>query len=250
MIALVDAAHERHMKVMMKPQVWVGRDSWPGSVNFASPSEWDQFMNNYENWIVHYAILSELSDADLLCIGTEFVQATLKNPARWRSLISRVRQVYHGPLVYAANYGKEFEGITFWDALDYLGLDNYYPVRASSSEGVDVIKAGFLQQKEKLKAISSKYHKPVLFTEIGYMANDSAGMGPAEANDGNYNEQMQAECYRFAMETYWNESWFAGMYWWKWFSDDSDRGKDADPHSPHGRAAEIVLKQWYNRSHS
>jgi hypothetical protein len=161
-----------------------------------------------------------------------------------------VRQVYHGPLVYAANYGKEFEGIAFWDTLDYLGLDNYYPVRASSSEGVDVIKAGFLQQKERLKAISLKYHKPVLFTEIGYMANNSAGMGSAEANDENYNEQMQAHCYRLAMETYWNEPWFSGMYWWKWFSDESDRGRDADPHSPHGRAAEIVLKEWYNRSHS
>jgi hypothetical protein len=47
------------------------------------------------------------------------------------------------------------------------------------------------------------------------------------------------------METYWKEPWFAGMYWWKWFSDPSDRGRNADPHSPHGRLAETVLRRWY-----
>lgn len=250
MIALMDAAKQRGMKVMMKPQIWIHHDSWPGSVNFDNQAQWDQFMNNYESWILHYAILSELHGANLLCIGTEFVQATTKNPERWRRLIARVREVYHGPLVYAANYGKEFEEIAFWDALDYIGLDNYYPVRASNTEGIEAMKAGFLRQKEKLQAMALRYHKPLLFTEIGYMANDSAGMGPAEANDDHYNEQMQAECYRMAMETYWNEPWFAGMYWWKWFSDGSDRGKEADRHSPHGRAAEMILKDWYKRSHS
>jgi hypothetical protein len=162
-------------------------------------------------------------------------------------MIAHLRQVYHGPLVYAANYGKEFEGITFWDSLDYIGLDNYYPVRTSTDQGVDVMKAAFQQQREKLKAIALHYGRPLIFTEIGYMANEAAGMGPAEGEYSTYNEQLQAQCYRLALETYWDQPWFYGMYWWKWFSDVSDRGQSADRHSPHGRAAEKVVTEWYKR---
>src|SRR5262249_28111741 len=198
---------------------------------------------SYENWILHYAILSELIHADLLCIGTELSQATIVKPDRWRSIIQKVRSVYHGPIVYAANWGKEFEEITFWDSLDYIGLDNYYPVRNDLKDHTAEMRAACAQQKIKIKAVSDRYRKPVLFTEIGYHATDGAGMGTHEDDYDGYNEEAQAECYQLAFETYWNEPWFAGMYWWKWFSDPDDAGKDADLHSPHGRAAEKTIQK-------
>src|SRR3972149_3348136 len=132
MIALSMYAKARAMKVMMKPQIWIAYDSWPGNINFPNQESWNQWHESYENWILHYAILSELAQVDLFCIGTELVQATLQNPSRWRQTVQRIRQIYHGPLVYAANYGKEFEQLTFWDSLDYMGLDNYYPIRRSA----------------------------------------------------------------------------------------------------------------------
>ena len=234
---------------MLKPQIWIHHASWPGKIDFQTKAEWDDWMNQYEKWILHYAVIAELTNADLFCVGTELVQSTLKNPERWKSLIQRIRDVYHGPLTYAANWGKEFEELSFWASLDYLGLDNYYPVRKTDAEGVAQMKAGFAQQKEKLQRYALRYHKPVLFTEIGYMANSKAGMGSAEndANSSDYSESHQEACYRMALETYWNEPWFAGMYWWKWFSNPEDRGKSADAHSPHGRMAEETLKQWYEK---
>jgi hypothetical protein len=250
MAALTTDAKARGMKVMLKPQIWIDHDSWPGKIDFDSPEAWQTYMQNYDRWITHYAILAELTGADLLCVGTEMVETTLKNPERWREIVSHVRQVYHGPLVYAANYGKEFEGIIFWDALDYIGLDNYYPVRSSTDQGVGSMRVAFQQQREKLKAVSMRFGRPLIFTEIGYMANEAAGMGSVEAENSNYSEERQAECYRLALETYWDQPWFYGMYWWKWFSDVSDRGRDADRHSPHGRAAEKVMKEWYKRRRS
>ncbi len=247
MFALAADARSRGLKVMMKPQIWINHDSWPGKIDFENDADWNRFMDNYENWIVHYAIISELSHADLLCIGTEMVKCTLKKPDRWRKLISRVREVYHGPLVYASNYGKEFEQITFWDALDYIGLDNYYAVRTSEKQGASEMKQGFLLQKEKVRSVALRFQKPVVFTEIGYMANGGAGMGSRESDFSDYNEALQAQCYHLAMETYWKEPWFSGMYWWKWFSNPEDQGKEADTHSPHGRTAETVLREWYQK---
>jgi Glycoside Hydrolase Family 113 len=163
-----------------------------------------------------------------------------------------VRDIYHGPLTYAANWGREFEQIQFWDALDYMGLDNYYPVRRAEKDGIPEIKAAFAKQKAMLRSYVSRYNKPLLFTEIGYMANSKAGMGPHEfeAADSDYNDQYQAACYRAALETYWHEPWFYGMYWWKWFSDPTDRGRFADAHTPHDRPAEKVLQEWYPKNKS
>ena len=250
--ALAENAKERGMRIMLKPQIWINHSSWPGNINFESSEEWNLWLSNYEKWILHYAIIAELTGAQLFCIGTEFVQATLKNPGRWRSIIKKVRAVYHGPLTYAANWGQEFERIEFWDDLDYIGLDNYYPVRASEKDGLERMKQGFATQKIKLQEKAFRYCRSVLFTEIGYMANNKAGMGPKEfeADRSDYDELSQAACYRLALETYWKEDWFAGMYWWKWFSEPADRGRTADEHSPHGRPAERVLAEWYSKAKS
>jgi hypothetical protein len=237
-------AQKLGMKIMMKPQIWL-HEGWPGSINMDSAEDWKEWFDSYEQWIIHYALISELMHADLFCIGTELVEATTQHPERWRELIARVRQVYSGPVVYAANWGKEFEEITFWDALDYMGLDNYYPVRNSIEENPDLMRAAFSKQKSKLKALTIRWQKPLLFTEIGYMANQTAGMGSREDEYAKYDEATQAECYKLALETYWNEPWFAGMYWWKWFSNPDDTGVDADPHSPHGRKAGRILAKWY-----
>ncbi|HET6266644.1 MAG TPA: hypothetical protein VFG11_02930 [Acidobacteriota bacterium] len=247
MFALARDAKAHKMKVMMKPQIWVAHRSWCGEIGFESDAEWDRWFDSYQNWILHYAVMAQSMQADLLCIGTELCQTTLKKPGAWRKLIAEIRKVYDGPLVYAANYGSEFEGIMFWDALDYMGLDNYYPVRNSKEDGLDDMRQAFAKQKLVLQTQAKRYGKPLIFTEIGYRAVDTAGMGTSEDDGSPYNEQMQDACYKLAFETYWNENWFYGMYWWKWFSDPDDRGRDADLHSPHGRLAEKTIKIWYGK---
>jgi len=246
MMALANDAAKRGMKVMMKPQLWM-HSTWTGRIGFENESAWNDWFDRYEQWIVHYAILSELIHADLLCIGTELVQTTTDHPDRWRKIIARVREIYHGPLVYAANYGKEFEEIRFWDALDYIGLDNYYPVRISEDEPPAKMKDAFERQKEKIKEIVNRFQKPIVFTEIGYTASKNSGMSSEADSSSGYDAELQKQCYKLALETYWNEPWFSGMYWWKWFSDPTDHGADADTFSPHGRPAEAIMKEWYSK---
>lgn len=247
LFALTEDSKARGMKVMLKPQIWLSHSSWPGNIKFTDNISWERWFLSYENWILHYAIIAELTGADLLCIGTELVETTVQKPDLWKKLIARVRGVYHGPIVYAANWGKEFEQVTFWQELDYIGLDNYYPVRGYTKEHPDSIKENFQLQKEKIEKIAHQYQKPVLFTEIGFVATEGAGMGARESDYSSYNEEIQAVCYRLTLETYWGEPWFCGMYWWKWFSDPEDRGRRADTHSPSGRPAEQVMKEWYQK---
>ena len=108
------------MSTMLKPQIWVGSNSWPGDIKMKSQEEWDIFFDNYYRWVRHYAMLAEINELDSYCIGVEFAKATLAKEEAWRKLIKKLRGIYSGQLTYAANWGDEFENLTFWDELDFI----------------------------------------------------------------------------------------------------------------------------------
>jgi len=99
-----------------KPGIWGAY-----KLEFSSAQDRAAWFDQYRVFLEHYARLATRIHADLFCVGGEFVKLT-PYEAEWRKLIARARELYPGPLVYAANHGTEFETITFWDALDYIGL--------------------------------------------------------------------------------------------------------------------------------
>ena len=63
-----------------------------------------------------------------------FLTGTAKREENWRSIIEAVRAIFTKPdsLTYAANWGEEERAIRWWDALDYIGIDAYYPLTKES----------------------------------------------------------------------------------------------------------------------
>ena len=107
---------------------------------------------------------------EALCIGTELRTAVLNRPDAWRSLIADVREVYGGELTYSANWYREFEEVPFWDALDYIGIQVYFPLADStgSKMSLDAFKAAWAPHVARIEALQQRVGKPVLFTEVGY----------------------------------------------------------------------------------
>ena len=64
---------------------------------------------------------------------------------------------------------KEFEGIAFWDALDYIGLNNYYPLPDDLSTGAVVA---------RVEAVQRKFKRPVIFTEAGFSSYEAPHRAP------------------------------------------------------------------------
>src|SRR5439155_10528972 len=118
----MDVARSADMSVTLKPQIGLRSGNWIG---YAHPADLDAFWSDYRTMLLHYADLAQQGGASMLVVGTEM--ATLSSDAtRWRALIAEVRTHFSGELTYAANY-DEFQRITFWDALDYIGIDAYFP---------------------------------------------------------------------------------------------------------------------------
>ena len=62
-------------------------------------------------------------------------------------------------------------------------------------------------------------------------------------------QQEQADYYDTVMETFWDEPWFSGFFWWDWpaILYDIDKAKDDKNFCAYGKEAEQVLKKWYTK---
>lgn len=241
-------ARQLGMAGLLKPQVWLGR-SWPGDVAMENDADWDAFFTYYHRWIRHYALLAEIHQIEFFCVGVEFAQATLNREADWRQLIGRMRQLYSGQLTYAANWGEEFEKMAFWDEVDYIGLNCYYPLSSSATPGDEELKLAFAKVLEKAKKIADQFHKPLLFTEIGYTSTNTPWITPHKDRTGApYDGEAQKRCYAIVMEALQHEKdWCKGIFWWKYPSYLSYGGEAHTGFSPNGKPAEDEIARWFQR---
>jgi|SRR5579884_3906831 len=165
----------------------------------------------------------------------------------WRHVIDAIRQPgyltlsshqsqvganYQGKLIYAAHWEgaengslnlPEFENITWWDAVDYIGVDANFPLLkdqgAPSTEilmdawhGKGAYAAGQGDIVGRLSKVSDTYQRPVVFTSVAYCsvsgAQCSANAG-GEENDSDQLRYMQA-----LLLTFGDASWWDGVFWY------------------------------------
>lgn len=241
-------AKARGLSVMLKPQIWV-QGAWPGDVDMATEAEWNDFFAAYRRWMGHYARLAEREEVSVLCVGTELVRATLDHPDRWREMIAYWRETYSGKLTYAANWGEEFENLTFWDELDIIGLNAYYPLSSSNNPTDEELIDGARKWMTMAGRVSERYDRPLWLTEIGYRSVAGAWQNPhAEAGDREVSLVAQQRCYSALVEAAGGSSRLRGIFIWKWPSYlGHDEGRDGQNNGyvPGGKPAGRVLSSFY-----
>jgi hypothetical protein len=240
----ISVARAAGMQVTLKPQIGIRTGSWIGG---AHPADLSAFWADYRTMLLHYADLAEQSGATMLVVGTEM--ATLSSDdAHWRPLIAEVRQHFHGALTYAANY-DEYDHVSFWDALDYIGIDAYFaladqadPAPSTAALSTAWSSRGYLS---RIGAFSTRTGKKVLFTEIGYRGTHTTAVHPNQWNiPDDTDTQAQANAYSAFYQSVAGQPWIAGLYWWEvntdnWWVQD---------YSPLGKPAEQVMSGWNSAS--
>ncbi len=245
------AAKNLGMGVMLKPHVLMssGNWGWPGEVEMKTEQDWQKFFKYYTGWIRHYALLAEMYGIDSFCIGVELLKTTRDHQEEWREVIAKVRQIYSGPIVYAANWGEEFEQIEFWDELDYIGLNCYYPLSDKEEVTLTDLKKGAAKFLTSIEKVAKKYQKPVLLTEVGFCSREKTWRSPHErGRSASPSFEHQALAYRAIFESFWDKDWFYGFYWWKWPTYLEYGGLQHSGFTPAGKPAEKVVKEWYSKT--
>ena len=246
LIVAIARARRKNMRIMMKPHLWVSHSSWPGDIAMNNAQDWQRFFVYYSDWIMHYAILAEMLQTESFSIGVELARTTIGHEQEWRELIGRIRKIYHGKLLYSANWGEEFENITFWDALDAISVNSYYPLSDNPNASDAELLAGARKVAERIGAVSKKFQKPVLLTETGYASRPAPWIEPHRDGRGQpADEQAQMRAYDAFFRAFYRRPWLAGIYLWKWPTVLESGGGSHSGFTPNGKLAENVVKKWY-----
>lgn len=211
-------------KVMFKPHVWLlERDDghWRSDIAMENKADWNEWFSIYNGYILDYARLAESLKMEAFCIGTELKSTIMRHPEKWCDLIAEVRKVYSGKLTYGANWDSEFSEIPFWDDLDFIGIQAYYPISQNLNPELAELEAGWNAHLKTLETLSTTYNKPIVFTELGYKSTENAAIKPWEWGSSRnklqkISKRTQAMCYQAFFNTIWKKDWFEGVHLWEW----------------------------------
>ncbi len=249
LVQTAEWARARGIRTLLKPHLWVHHGDWVGHIAMPKDADWAPWFAAYERFILHYAALAEANHMEGLAIGTE-LGGTTRRTADWRRLIERVRSVYHGPLTYCANWSDEAERIEFWDGLDFIGIQAYYPLATSANPGMDSIRAAWMPVVARLEKLAARTHKPIVFTEVGYKSVTGALREPWSWDDeGEQDLEIQRQAYEALFGVFWDRPWFGGTFIWKWHPHLRDGyGRAGNDFTPQGKPALAVLRRQYRQA--
>lgn len=245
-IKSIQDLHAQNIKVQLKPHLWMS-SGWRSNINFDNEEDWNTWFESYRKTMLHYALMAEKTKAELYCIGTELRSSVKHQPEKWKTLIKEIKQIYSGKLTYAANWDDNYDNIDFWNELDYIGIQGYFPLTEESNPSIESILEGWKPHKIMLKKLSEKHQKKILFTEVGYRPDVNATRKPWEWGSvfGSLFKKKSNKTQYLAFEALyselWNEQWFAGTYIWQWNNSDFEIK---------GKPAENTVAKWYSKLHA
>ena len=220
----IRVAHEKGLKICIKPHLahWRSGFTWRGEIEFETEEEWRRFWDGYAAWIT--ALAEACRDADLFVVGTE-LDRTTSHEEEWRKLIAEVRERSNAPITFASNWDA-FEKVPFWDALDYVGIQAYFPITDSHDPTRADLKSGWKKLASRLERYSERAGRKVVLTELGYNQSWKAASEPWQYQVDKGTEILQARCTAVALEAVSGSPSIVGSFLWKWFPEPRPVGRN------------------------
>jgi len=213
----IKVCHELGMKVMLKPHV----DCRDGIARIDIVAS-DVWFDSYQAMILRYAELAERNKVEIFAVGTELEGTTFSRwEAKWRGVIESVRSVYSGYLTYCANW-TEYEEVPFWDMMDFIGIDAYFPLSAVNEPTKEELTASYQKIGADIQAWMTEkgLNKNVVFTEIGFPSSDGAGKQPWSQITDVEDQGEQADCLDALFTAMTKYPFFKGTYLWQYLPQD------------------------------
>jgi len=237
----IQVCHMLGMKVLLKPHVDC-RDGTPRIDIVAS----DAWFNNYETMIVRYAKLAAKNNVEEFAVGTELEGTTFSRwESRWRDIITKVKAEYKGLLIYCANW-TEYKGVPFWDMMDFIGIDAYFPLTSKLDPTPAELQAAWEKIADEIQAWlgEKKLDKGVILSEVGYPSCEGAAKQPWTQATDIENQTAQQDCLEAVFSVMTKRAYYRGAYLWQVLPQDrwSPLGFTVK-----GKKAEKVVSAWYKK---
>lgn len=227
---------------------------WRG--NFC-PRDRRAWFYAYRTRVLAVARIAQAARAEQLIIGSEMPCLTLNvndrlNEARWRWIIGDVRKVYTGKLTYSAQRDSDYrpyselDQITFWNALDVIGVSAYYPMAAGSPSVATLRSSWERVVQTSLLPQSRKWRKNVVLTEVGFRSIRDAQVEP-----WNYQRTApidlaaQARSYEAVLDMVRDHAFLTGVHLWFWSPNPNAGGLTDRNYTPQRKPAQTVMTRFW-----
>jgi hypothetical protein len=218
---IIAHARKRGLRVVLMPIVLLenpDKSEWRGVID--PGAKWNDWWEDYGNFVLHYAAIAEQTDVDVFMIGSELVSTEdKKHLPKWRDLIGQVRKAYRGRLSYSANW-DHYREVRFWSDIDVIGMTTYYDLTGGKEATLERLTESWEAIKKDILGWHAKeYPKhPILFTEVGWPSQATGAQYPWDyyrATD-RPDAALQARCFEAFFRTWFREKDVAGFLIWKW----------------------------------
>jgi hypothetical protein len=248
---MIAQAKARGLRVLLIPHLWVETDGWRGEIDPGSPEGWAAYQASYREFVLAWARDAQAHGADAFSIGVECKSFSGRFGAYWTELIAEVRSVFGGALTYSANW-DEVEDVLFWDQLDWIGVNAFYPLAEAGGASTATYVASAEQALARLGAFAALVDRPVVLVEIGYTTRSDAAvepwLWPDTMNGVVVDEHEQARALAALAEAAARRSDVLGFFVWRYYANLDDVSQEAVwGFSPHAKQAERVLERVFGR---
>lgn len=234
----IQAAREANLSVMLRPMVRCEDGTHRERI---SPPQVEAWMASYQRALRPYARMAEEERVALLAVGSNL--SGFQGDASWMTLIKALRQDFSGNLTYcaSANPAAGFRQVLFWEALDCVGIDAFFPLSNEDHPSLETLEVAWRTVSEDLAAWHKQNgQRPILFTALGCPRLLGAAAAPAALNlDAPDDEALPGLVAEAFFNVVAKQPWLLGALWHAW----SGGGKRQAPYTVQGTPTEAVLNK-------
>ncbi|HXX59151.1 MAG TPA: hypothetical protein VEI27_00555 [Dehalococcoidales bacterium] len=220
---------------------------------------WDGWFDAYSKFAIFQAQAAQTYGADMLVIGKQIDGAVSPgNEGRWKALIAAVRQVYKGPISYAAWTSETYTQAKFFpfDDLDNIIIYYYNVISSDANPSIADLKASFDQfNTSQFQPLSERFGKKVVFLtpfqSRDFGAKQEWFESSAPAPNVKEDLLIQAKMYEALFQSVRNQDWVQGIWTWGyWWRDDFDtmytKGDSSFNKSStiRNKPAMVIMQKW------
>lgn len=231
----IATAKRRGLSVFLAPELRIAEP----------PAEGDQesleaFFEEYRRYVMHYAMLAELAEADLFALGVGLGQRITARSRDWERLAYDVRRIYSGPIVYCAANETELRTIRFGLAVDAIGLDLEVPAVPRGQQPEAFYERYFSGLADRAEGITERARSPLIFTGFGPIRDADAAPPP---------DRELAIALRAVATVFEAREWFGGVFVDRWHTDRSRNERPTLGVRPLGPLSRAAASDLFARLH-
>jgi hypothetical protein len=179
-------AHEAGLVVALVPHLFLDDGAWRGTLfprdeKKTEAASLANFFTSYWRALAPIAALAEENCVEVLSAAMELKKLS-SSPvayAHFLELFRKSRAAFSGKLTYSSNW-DEADDIPFWDELDSVGINAFFPLAADPGAGLDALNEGALKIHRQMHDLRAKTQKPIFFLEAGFKAVPGTHVRPWE----------------------------------------------------------------------